>query len=93
MSSWPRSTADRARLALRLLYAGTGLLLTIELVDLFRFAMAPGDSWLWPLAWLCGVWAGWGLPGAYCGMGGDVLCRASAAGGYYAKGRWWRPEV
>ena len=46
-----------------------------------------------PLAWACGVWAGFGLPGAYCGMGGDVACRASLAGGYYAAGGWWRRSV
>ena len=46
-----------------------------------------------PLAWLCGVWLNLGLPGAYCGMGGDVICRATTAGGYYAAGRWWRRDV
>ena len=46
-----------------------------------------------PLAWACGVWLGWGLPGAYVGMGGDVLFRATAAGAWYGAGGWWRREV
>ena len=46
-----------------------------------------------PLAWVGGVWLGWGLPGAYLGMGGDVLFRATAAGLHYARGAWWRNEV
>ncbi len=46
-----------------------------------------------PLAWACGVWLGWGLPGAYLGMGGDVLCRATAAGVWLRVGGWWRNEV
>ena len=46
-----------------------------------------------PLAWVGGVWLGLGLPGAYLGMGGDVLCRAVAAGLWYRIGVWWRNEV
>ena len=46
-----------------------------------------------PLAWVGGVWLGGGLPGAYLGMGGDVLFRATAAGLWYRIGGWWRGEV
>ncbi|NNJ25752.1 MATE family efflux transporter [Alienimonas chondri] len=46
-----------------------------------------------PLAWVGGVWLGWGLPGAYLGMGGDVFFRATAAGIWFRIGGWWRKEV
>ena len=46
-----------------------------------------------PLAWVGGVWLGLGLPGAYLGMGGDVLCRAVAAGLWYRTAGWWRRAV
>ncbi|QDT16884.1 MATE family efflux transporter [Alienimonas californiensis] len=46
-----------------------------------------------PLAWVGGVWLGWGLPGAYLGMFGDVAFRATAGGIWYRVGGWWRKEV
>ncbi|MEM9700871.1 MAG: MATE family efflux transporter [Planctomycetota bacterium] len=46
-----------------------------------------------PLAWYFGAHLGWGLAGAYLGMGGDVLCRATASGVWFKVGRWWRKKV
>jgi Na+-driven multidrug efflux pump len=46
-----------------------------------------------PLAYLFGVYLGWGLIGAWCGMWADNIAKFLLAGGRFIQGGWQRTRV